>query len=81
MGRKNRNRISKSNDVIEEEDHIDETEDLNIIQEEKEEERRFDIIYKTRLAMIKYVDEMALPLCDYLDQQVIEDFIDYLSEQ
>ena len=55
----------------EEEDFLDEEDD----KEDEEEDRQFNIICKTRLFMIKYIEENALPLGSSLDQNSIENFI------
>jgi|LakMenE01Jun11ns_1017448.scaffolds.fasta_scaffold9526562_2 hypothetical protein len=56
---------SEEEDFLEEEDEED----------DKEEDRQFNIICKTRLFMIKYIEENALPLGSLLDQNAIENFI------
>ena len=81
MGRKNRIIISKYNDSVEENDSNDIDEDDDTLDIIREEERISDIIWKTRIRMIEYVDNMALPICDYLDQEVFENFIYFLSKQ
>ena len=40
----------------------------------------FDAIWGTRLKMINYCDEMCIPLCEYLDQGIMEEFVKFLSE-
>ena len=80
MGRKNNDKISKTN-LDEEDDDDEDDDDEDDYNSINYEDKRFDIIWETRLEMMKYVDDMGLPICDYLDQQIIEDFIEYLSEQ
>ena len=55
----------------EEEDFLDDEEE----EDDKEDDRQFNIICKTRLFMIKYIEENALPLGSSLDQNAIENFI------
>lgn len=78
MARKSRNKISRNVEHTEYSD--DEIEDTNCPQQ-VEDERRFNIIWKARVDMLKYVDDMALPLCDFLDQKIIEEFVEYLANQ
>ena len=79
MGRKNRNRISEKNISSKNSGSEDEYDDEKVEEEYRISELcQFDIIWKVRLRMIEYCDEMALPLCDYLDNQKMENFIDYV---
>ena len=59
--------------------HTEQIEYVNYNSEEEdfleEEDRQFNIICKTRLFMIKYIEENALPLGSLLDQNAIENFI------
>tara|TARA_Y100000389_G_C17394652_1_gene481857 strand:+ start:955 stop:1188 length:234 start_codon:yes stop_codon:yes gene_type:complete len=55
----------------------------NIITDTKEDtdiDKHLDVIWSTRLKMINYCDEVAIPLCDYLNQNIIEEFVKFLSE-
>ena len=79
MGRKNRNRIKKERNV-KDESSGEESEDDSSVYENAERMRQFDILWNVRLRMIEYCDEMSLPLCDYLDQNTMIDFIEFLSE-
>jgi len=74
MGRKKR--IEKN---INECTHSD-SDDSNIIVKEDNTDKDFDVIWNTRLKMINYCDEMSIPLCDYLKQDIMEDFVKFLSE-
>lgn len=77
MGRKNR--VKKE---IEECIHSD-SDNNNIIIDTKEDtvtDKHLDVIWSTRLKMINYCDEVALPLCDYLNQNVLEEFVKFLSQ-
>ena len=77
MGRKNR--IKKE---IKECAYSD-SDDNNIITDKKEDtdiDKHLDVIWSTRLKMINYCDEVAIPLCDYLNQNIIEEFVKFLSE-
>jgi hypothetical protein len=80
MGRKNQNNRKSKYDIEQKEDSDEEIEDPSFY-EQMTEERQFNIIWNARIAMIKYVDDMSLPLCDYLDQKIINDFVDYLANQ
>ena len=53
--------------VLDEEDEHD--------KDDEEDFKQFNIICKIRLAMIKYIDDNALPLGSLLDQNAIENFI------
>lgn len=57
------------------------SDDNNIITDTKEEiDKHLDVIWSTRLKMINYCDQVAIPLCDYLNQNIIEEFVKFLSE-
>ena len=79
MGRKNRNIIKKEKNV-KDESSDDESDVDPSVYEKAELMRQFDILWNVRLRMIEYCDEMSLPLCDYLDQNTMIDFIDFLAE-
>ena len=42
--------------------------------------RQMEGIFYMQQAMINYVNETALPLCDYLDFNAVEDFVDFLIQ-
>ena len=46
------------------------------IEENEEEIDDIEIINNIRLEMIKYCDDMCIPLCDYLTYDNLLDFID-----
>lgn len=78
MGRKNRNKIKKERQDKEEssddgvENHFQDNENNEFI-------RQYDIIWKTRIKMIEYCNETAIPLCDYLDQDTMMSFIEFIQ--
>ena len=77
MGRKKR--ITKE---IKECTHSD-SDDSNIIvtkEDNTDTDKNLDVIWNTRLEMINYCDEMSIPLCDYLNQDIMENFVKFLSE-
>lgn len=74
MGRKKR--ITKE---IKECTHSD-SDDSNIIVTKEDTDKNLDVIWNTRLEMINYCDEMSIPLCDYLNQDIMENFVKFLSE-
>jgi len=79
MGRKNRNRIKKEHD-----ESSDDGEDLYENENENENAefiRQHNIIWDTRIKMIEYCNETAIPLCDYLDQDTMMGFIEFLQEK
>ena len=80
MGRKNRNRIKKERQV---KDESSDNDDDNDYQEKENTEfiRQHDIIWQTRIKMIEYCDETAIPLCEYLDQDTMMGFIEFLQEK
>lgn len=81
MGRKNRNRIKKELQVEDEcSDEYDE-DDKKVQNEYSEFSRQHDIIWETRMKMIEYCDKTAIPLCDYLDQDTMIEFIEFLQEK
>jgi hypothetical protein len=62
----------------EEEEEEEEEENVNeYIQ--KIQEHKFNVIWETRLSMIRYCDDVAIPLCDYLTMEILEKFIDNLT--
>lgn len=79
MGRKKR--ITKE---IKECTHSDsDSDDSNIIvtkEDNTDTDKNLDVIWNTRLEMINYCDEMSIPLCDYLNQDIMENFVKFLSE-
>jgi hypothetical protein len=79
MGRKNRVRITKEQNV-KDESSGEESEDDPSVYENAVRMRQFDILWNVRMHMIEYCDEMSIPLCDYLDQNTMIDFIEFLSE-
>lgn len=77
MGRKKR--ITKE---IKECTHSD-SNDSNIIvtkEDNTDTDKNLDVIWNTRLEMINYCDEMSIPLCDYLNQDIMENFVKFLSK-
>lgn len=84
MGRKNRN-ISNERDIDKDKD-IEEDEELSIQQENIEERTtqqiivKEDLIWDIRHKMMKYCDNTAIPLCDYLTPEIFNQFIEYLIE-
>ena len=33
-----------------------------------------------RMDLLRYINQNALPLCDHMDQNILNDFIEYLNE-
>lgn len=82
MGRKNRNRIKKERQVKDESsDNDDDNENDYQEKENTEFIRQHDIIWQTRIKMIDYCNETAIPLCEYLDQDTMMGFIEFLQEK
>jgi len=76
MGRKNNNRIKKERNVKDESSGEEREEDPSVY-DNTERMKQFDILWNVRLRMIEYCDEMSLPLCEYLDQNTMIDFIEF----
>ena len=80
MGRKNHTRVSKyKSDTKEVEDDDNNDDEEETIRLQKFVEHQFNIIWETRRAMIRYCDDMCIPLCDYLTVDVFDDFIGHIS--
>ena len=87
MGRKARNKISKRDneentkekELEQQQDEIYKEEQEDIIAENKQKDY-YDILWGTRMKMIQYCDNQSLPICDYLTQNNIQDFIDFLQK-
>jgi hypothetical protein len=89
MGRKERNRLTNDNDkdrdvkennkVEDEIEEIFQYEEETVLQTEYD-QMIYDIIWKTRKAMINYCDEECIPLCDYMTMNIFEKFIEHLTE-
>jgi hypothetical protein len=80
MGRKNRNRVSKyKSDTKEVEVDDNKDSEDEIISPNKFVEHQFNIIWETRIAMIRYCEDMCIPLCDYLTVDAFDDFMDNIS--
>ena len=79
MGRKNKSMIKKEKYNVKDDDDEDDIEDddQDFL---KEQEHFFNVLQKVRLDMIEYCNENCLPLCDYLTQDVIEYFVEFLTE-
>ena len=75
MGRNKR--ITKE---IEDCTHSDSDDSNIIVTKEDNTYKNLDVIWNTRLEMINYCDEMSIPLCDYLNQDIMENFVKFLSE-
>ena len=75
MGRKKR--ITKE---IKECTHSDSDDSNIIVTKEDNTDKNLDVIWNTRLEMTNYCDEMSIPLCDYLNQDIMENFVKFLSE-
>lgn len=74
------NGILKNFDSDEEKDQQDEEQD-DLKNEQKEMDiytHNTDVLFNVRLEMIKYCDDMYLPLCDYLTHDNMTYFIDFL---
>jgi len=86
MGRKNRNKIVDDNDKekkkkeyeddIQNEEENDKENDFN----EKDQEETINIIWETRNKMIEYCDTSNIPLCDHLTFDILEKFINHMSQ-
>jgi len=44
------------------------------------ENKKIDIISRTRIKILGYCNNMGLSLCDFLDQEIMEDFINYITQ-
>jgi hypothetical protein len=82
MGRKNRDKVSKykteTTKEVEEND-IENEEEKELDRINKINENNINSIWETRKKMVKYCDYMCLPLCDYLTNNILEDFIYHIS--
>ena len=81
MGRKERNKIKKEKkdeDNIEEHNYFEDEEKEKEIIQEVYEKNQFDIIWKTRMSMIKYCEKLSIPMCEYLTNDIFERFIEKL---
>lgn len=88
MGRKNRNKIKKESDLCKDQQKQEEEEEKLFLAEEKKKnieqqaiDNRFNIIWETRRLMLKYCDNASIPLCDYLDINIFQEFVEYLEDQ
>jgi hypothetical protein len=87
MGRKNRNNIKRNIDtekeLLKKEDkeimELAHKEDIHEIQQ-KHIDKQFDIIWNIRREMLDYCDNNSIPLCDYLTPNIVEQFVEYISE-
>ena len=76
MGRKNRvNKKPKQCTSSDSEDNI-----TNIDTKDNTSDKDLDITWDTRIKMIEYCDQMTIPLCDYLSQDIMEKFVNFLNE-
>jgi hypothetical protein len=76
MGRKNRViKKPKQCTSSDSEDNI-----TNIDTKDNTSDKDLHITWDTRIKMIEYCDEMLIPLCDYLSQDIMENFVKYLNE-
>ena len=88
MGRKNRNKICKEIDPTKDQQKQEDTE-LSLIQEQEDRiEKKYqsqiskdNIIWDIRRDMLEYCDDTAIPLCDYLTDDMFRDFVYYLIER
>ena len=72
--------MERKNSVEKETKEYSDSEDDNkSLDTEQDIIKDFDKICNARLRMIEYCDEMAVPLCDYLSQDIIEDFVKFLN--
>lgn len=80
MGRKNRRKIHESKNT--EEDEWDETIDENPTEEEVEQEEyeRTERLFAIRRKMLDYREEMCLPLCEFMTEDLFFDFVNAILE-
>ena len=79
MGRKNRvNKKPKQCTSSDSEDNI--TNITNIDTKDNTSDKDLDITWDTRIKMIEYCDQMTIPLCDYLSQDIMEKFVNFLNK-
>lgn len=76
MGRKNRIQTETKEHLSSDSEDEDNTENI----EKQNNIKELDVIWNARLKMIEYCDEMAIPLCDYLSQDVMDNFVKFLNE-
>lgn len=78
MGRKNRvkQKFTECTDSDSDNNNIN----TNTNTKEDNTNKDFDIIWRTRLKMIDYCDEMSIPLCDYINQDIMDNFVKFLTE-
>ena len=79
MGRKTRNRINKfkydDTKKDDAEDYIENNDGT------KEKDNECHSLLDVRTEMLKYCDYMSIPLCDYLTHDILEQFIEHLTEK
>jgi hypothetical protein len=79
MGRKKTvQKTSKYDTNIENDDFEDEEID-ETVEDEKWENLKLETAFKIQRAILEYCDNIALPMCEYLNIQTITDYLNELS--
>lgn len=75
MGRKNRvqkQRVEEVNDDPEYDSEVDH------VEQQFEDEYRFDTVLELQKALIDFTNDGGYPLCEFLDIKNVENFVNYL---
>jgi hypothetical protein len=77
MGRKGRKKISRRRDEVEQSsDNEEPSSEWIVMMKEQAEVERLDAVWNLHKDLLKYREDMAVPLCEYLSIEVLHDFID-----